>query len=750
MSFEDERVKRASRKEFIARVQVKRLPLNIVLWTAHKYYIPSFTLEEYNSISRYYNSGIKLRIFTYNSNATYRLDHYELTEVASSAAIGECNFYYDVGASRLYLSCWSTPTVTPYFYFYVSLHFAKTNLIKYTDPLNSNLPLAHWQPRILSISSMGETISNILEGFVSCSSGSLAIDNIDNNYDEYIEDTATRKNSFYNSPIDIWHRINGEFKKVFNGQISSYSYGKSISFNFEDFPRLLSDTANYYKESYYNILEDGGTLGFSVEESKQGMRIPFMAGFTSKYRYRKNNKNYLLYDELEEAVCVSHDATVDTNKTLNRIWLCCAYPWNETKTKTGNITSTSMPSLGRWRLNFSDGFEDECSIGDTLTQSSWTFGNFDSNMASFIIDEIGTNSVVVRVNFEDVHYTSYPNTGNIYKSIIGAVVVEQNGRQWYCMEGYHYRVVTSNSPAMILIEFADNFESQCVWWDGKLNAKYQGSWQNGRRYYVNHSVIRVGVLYKCIVDHTSSSSFDNDYAAEYWETYPLDAINSGNTKVYYKYGVTAYSTHGAITTGPEVLEMLLNKAGLITNGLSFFTQAGIIYHPQCTIVLRGESYQDLIATILRSICGYLTINDDFEIVLKLIDDPATSITIGEDDYLLDSKSVTVDYNDLYTRIVSYNPDIPNDTDNYITIDNPQSQAIYGIVKEKENIHCLLDIFNNDIAVTYAALISNPKITTQYNVKLKTLISHIGDGVNNEIIINIDRAETSTNITTMRV
>jgi hypothetical protein len=455
MTFETEQLKRASQKEFLVRIQPRRMFNTVTLVSGNKYYIPNFTQAEYDSISCYYSSGIKRKIYCYCGNASNNLDHYLLNEEDNVEFLDNQGYFYDSTTSRLYVSALDSPTSNIYFYHYVSIHLSKTSVITYSDPTDSTLPLSHFKARITSSSTVGETISNILEGFVSTSSGSMTIENTDGHYDDYIIDSTLVSNSFFKSSVEIWHKLNDTYKKVYQGQISSFSYNNQITFNYEDVPKLLSDTAHIYADPTMNYAD---ISVYDLHDNDINKNIPTFIGlvsphrmnFKSSYTSTMNKSTFKIpvYENLLKATCIDYTDDPDVNGEYNRLWLCGNY--SGTQTYVDTIASYSWNSTKGWySCTFSSAMSTELMPGDTLFFSGLghTFGTWAT--LNLPVATVGGSDWISHAYLMR-GIPDFPRTGiaptstyQVTRNVISAVVITQGDKVYYCYYGYHYIVIRS-------------------------------------------------------------------------------------------------------------------------------------------------------------------------------------------------------------------------------------------------------------------------------------------------------------------
>ena len=214
----------------------------------------------------------------------------------------------------------------------------------------------------------------------------------------------------------------------------------------------------------------------------------------------------------------------------------------------------------------------------------------------------------------------------------------------------------------------------------------------------------------------------------------------------------------------DVIKYLLEKSGLSVNAASITSaNSALNVNASFSIPYWDESdfdmYYSYIEKILASTLGFLRVNEDFEIDYRLFGTPAAGEIRTDIDIIRNSFSSRIDYNDLVTQIIAYNPhynDIETVYESSATASSARAKYLHGLENVNRFVHCLDNIAARINA--HINLKSERRSTSNLStvsVDMDTLLGDnltiksemlLGDSEKNGTIIDIQKTTGKTDIT----
>jgi hypothetical protein len=197
-------------------------------------------------------------------------------------------------------------------------------------------------------------------------------------------------------------------------------------------------------------------------------------------------------------------------------------------------------------------------------------------------------------------------------------------------------------------------------------------------------------------------------------------------------------SHDSMDHG-DVIQDLLESAGLTVNSAAITTANATSFKCNFTTPYwkqtKNESIQEIITKILGSTLGYLSLNNSFEIVYKLLADPSPSTDITEAEFIKGSLTQEIDYSDIYSSIEfvndhgesMFNSRIKTDRIGSISetaVDTSRAKHLHGIDKTKRIEHVVLSMANSKNKI--AGILSNRRVNFELNTKGINFSSILGD------------------------
>jgi hypothetical protein len=324
---------------------------------------------------------------------------------------------------------------------------------------------------------------------------------------------------------------------------------------------------------------------------------------------------------------------------------------------------------------------------------------------------------VVAVDNSDPNFTKFTSSsGNVAKIFIGDTFV-----MTITMVDYYGRVVD--------VDRVNNFIYSTPMAAATGTPTIQGNncpslvvSQDNNLFYLQY-----GRDYTATVTTTSSGNkllnitLVNDFETPLAMT-PLDPSSS---TLYYRVRPSIVK-HGA------AIKMLLDKSGMPTNASSF-TTADTDYPINVNFSIPNvyesdyENYIKYIEELLASTFGYIYLNNNFEFAYKLFTTPSSIDEITDGEMLKDSYSLQIEYQDIVTQIISYNPHCNSEefvAKTGTNLKNIKAGYLHGFFNTTRFMHYLEDITTRlpDI-LNYR---SNRSTRYIFETAVKNLDTQLGD------------------------
>lgn len=591
----------------------------------------------------------------------------ELTLVSGTPAIGEYSYDEDTYLLTVYPTSAPSSTNAIVTSYYL-FYTGERNRVWYENPEDDTTSLRDWEPKIQTIPTMNTSIENVEQGVFSIKSSSFSIINNENDFEQYL----TINDSFYQKPVQIWICLDAtdNIQKVYIGKISKINVSDDkINFTIEDNTSSLLFPA-YMGDTSDEVYWSQDSFA-NVNPNNNGAVIPYFIGSASRYQ--------LIADSSISSLSTARRLDIGS---LHKA-VCVSY--------TTSIATNTNRTWGICRVG-SDGFLNfsftPSAISNTdpnYTRLTGTFAQIDKFRIgdTFIINQTAVDYYVRVIDIDRTN--NYIYTTKEAAISTGAAIL------------------ANNCPAIVI----DNF-------DGTYYPLY------GRDYTAAITTTTGGNKYLQI---TFTNNFESSLS--------MATLDPGNMTTYYRIRPdTTNAKHGS------VLKLMLENAGLTTLA-STFTTANTDLAVNCNISIPSifesdfGSYVKYIQDILKSTLGYLTINNSFEVEYYLFVAPAGTVTITDTDILENSPRIEIEYRDIVSTIIAYNPNYAsdeaiedvNDTPSK-TLSSNKAQYLHGINNTIRFVHSLESI--NARLPEILNLRSERRATYFFKTKTLNLDSIIGN------------------------
>lgn len=213
--------------------------------------------------------------------------------------------------------------------------------------------------------------------------------------------------------------------------------------------------------------------------------------------------------------------------------------------------------------------------------------------------------------------------------------------------------------------------------------------QNGLKYYLQY-----GRDYTATVTTSSSGNkiLDITFVNDFETPLTMTPLDPSVDVVYYRVRPTILK-HGA------TIKLLLDKAGMPTNASSF-TTADTNYPINVNFSIPNvyetdyENYIKYIEELLSSTFGYIYLNNSFEFAYKLFTTPSSIDEITDAEVLKNSYSLQIEYQDIVTQIITFNPHCNSEefvAKTGTNLKNIKAGHLHGFFNTTRFMHYLEDI-----------------------------------------------------------
>lgn len=508
----------------------------------------------------------------------------------------------------------------------------------------------------------------------------------------------TTNDSFYNKKIEVWHCLDdiSNIQKIFQGRIVSLNVRRvSVDLSVKDNLDLLTSPASMGDTVLY-YNDDDFT---KVQSSFIGQPVRYYFGSVSRY------------DTLSESVTNLADAQrLDPEKMDEAA--CTSFTNTISTTTNREWTIGRVGSGGTTNFSFSP---------SSVDNTDANFTRLDTDAATVAKIHIGdtfeiTGSGTYR---ERVYYVDRTNN-YVYITKQASVIATDT-------------VQTNDCPSLVITDLDNNFY-YCLY---------------GRDYTASTATTDGG---NKLIKITFTNNFEANHSG-------LTNLEPNSNRVFFKIKPNASNQNQA-----TVLKEILDQAGMTTNASSFTTAGSTLsVNAAFSIPYWDESdfspYVKYAEKICQSTLGYIYLNNSFEIVYELLSTITASNSITDTDAIVNSAIYTIEYRDITTQFIAYNPHY--NSNEFVSVasqtsSSNKSRYLHDLINVDRFLHVLED-FTSKIT-DHINLRSERDITYNLSTKGINFDSMIGDDFNLEIndlaggvssvgvkLVEIDKGNTQTKI-----
>lgn len=589
-------------------------------------------------------------------------DGVSLTEVSGTPSSGEWS-YDDAGTLQVYPAD-HTEDIVIFGYLFFTNEKVRFHPEDPETAVSASNPLREWEPRLVKKTGTRQSIENVVDGKLSTSSSSIGIINTDSFFQDYLTDD----DSFNDRGIKSWDCIDS----VDNISASSEATTVGIRFGntvvtletrdaFQGFSKqaLLGDVP---EDAFYNKTNFPG-----IADTTDGIPIPFIFGNVSRYNTAGDGFGItvsglstfrnVVPSSMNQAFCTTFSEDVSTSN--NRPWGCCRL--SSSGTKDLDFTASAI-----------------------------------SNSANYVRFTVPTaKAAIIKVGDTTEFTESAPVPGTRY--YLRVVEVDTVNDYVYCVGT---TTATAGSGTFKKIPTV-------VIEDTSTGSKY---FMNENDYSAVETALPSGNYYYGV---TFINNFEASHAG-------LGALDPSIHNVYYRVHPEQDSNHAT------VLKQLIDESGLDTKDSTFTTAGSTLSADANFSVPKWGSdtigpYTEYIQDILTSTLGYIFINRDFEIEYHLFSAPSSTDEITTTNYLDNTLSIEVDYNDIISKLTLYNEHTPTISTSSSTLENTKAMYLHGATKQLRTQHVLEDITGIDDDILGIRTNRRAKYLLEVRTKLTALI-----------------------------
>jgi len=551
-----------------------------------------------------------------------------------------------------------------------------------------------WKPRLESYPSITQTARNITAGILSIANTSITVLNADRSFQAYLGSD----DSFSNAECKIWLCINDTdaMDLIYDGKVKSLSINSdSVTLSvFDPFvalsqPGLMGDTGD---EAYARRKTSSYS---SLRPDDHDTPIPFVFGSKTNESISddvdgvfasSDGESHFVIDA-RRAMCIDY-INVDSypaspgppdQEDVNRQWVLCRTTSNGLRTQTlGSITRSSKELVGVYHYYVSG---HDIGIGETV-----------------ICNNAGApGGVVYGICLWNEDYDISGSTYNL---------------KLYCDDDYVATSFTAHDHPAMFVKQSGDIRPNPI--------------RAVRDYSVTETTTSGG---NKVIKVTFTNNFES--SATFVGVFGMDSLNPNEDEMYYVARPADVDTHST------ALKRIVTASGLTPNDASF-TQADsdLDANARFTIPLIDESdykdYRSYCEEILRSVLGFLKINSSSEAVYEVIAAPSSSDITDTGIYHDKSLTISIDYNDIVTELIGYNPHITDiinlDASQTATesLANTRAKYLHGIDNTLRFKH-VLERLDNRIYYLLTAR-ANRRARYSFKTSTKHLDTLIGDDI----------------------
>lgn len=626
----------------------------------------------------------------------------DLTEVTTLANNDEYTWDESTGDIQIKLASAPDPDDNVIVVFYYLFFTGSINRAISEDPTDDTTPLREWKARIESYPAFYQSFNNIENGIMTIADSTLKLLNPDREFQLCLTDD----DSFYNKRVEIWGVINdiSNIQKLYDGTITDLSLsGINVTISIVDKFQKLKQMA-YMGDSEREAIFTRETGSFpNMHPASSGKPCPYIVSDKSAFKTAafdvEPGVRLPIIIDATRAVCT--DFSDNKVVTENREWGLCR-TLNAISTQ-GNVTGliTSVVQQGTsaiYRLNLSSG-STSFTIGDTFkyTQSSVDYYALVTDVQSSYIHITPISDLVAPLT--SLTHTPLPSMG----VTISGLPFDENaffiGTMAIPLYEYDYTLTssaTSGGNDYHYITFNNDFE-----------ANFNGPYGNpfGPTIFV----------------------LDPDvHEVKFRITTTVQAIGRELGRIISKAGI---ERDNSFTTIEDTTLFTMRPSFQIPN------------IDEETYDFYLKYVQDLLATML---C-YLKINVDGEASVGPLIPPSSSDTRDSSLLLNGTVSARVDYNDIVTDLIAYNPHLDSGDPNafaYSTTENNKARYLHEINNTDRFKHCAERLTDRSTA-DYLSLKSQRKVRYTYDVATEDIDTELGDDIllDNKIVVGTSESRS---------
>lgn len=625
----------------------------------------------------------------------------DLTEVTTLANNDEYTWNETTGNIQIKLASAPNATSNVIVVFYYLFYTGSINRAIWQDPTDDTTPLRDWKARIQTYPSFYQSFNNIENGIMTIAESSIKLLNPDREFQQSLTDD----DSFYNKRVEIWSVINGieNIQKIYDGTITDISLsGITVSISIVDKFNRLKQTAYMGDTEGESVFTRESGSFTNMHPSSSGRPCPYIVSDKSAYKTAvfdvEPGVRLPIMVEGTKAVCT--DFSENKVVTENRVWGLCR-TLNPIRTQpdiTGIITSVvQQGTSGIYRLNLPSATRDFY-VGDTFkfTQSSVDYYAIITAVASTYIQVATLKGSAVA-----------PVTG-LTHTPLPCIAVTINGLPYEAS----FFIGTSAVPLY------------------------------GQDYTVSSTATSGGNNYH---ELTFVNDFENNFDVAFGNPFgpTVFVLDPDVHEVHFRIVTTVQ------TIGRE-LGRIIGKAG-IDRDSSFSTLedfALLTMRPAFHIPNIDEdtydTYLKYVQDLLSTMLCYLKIDTQGRASVAPLTLPSSTDTRDSSLILNGTASVKVDYNDIATDLIAYNPHLDSGDENafaYTTRENNKARYLHETNNTDRFKHCAERL--TDRVEDFLDLKSQRKARYVYEVTTEDIDTELGDDIllDNKIVLGTSQQKS---------
>jgi len=572
------------------------------------------------------------------------------------------------------------------------------------EPEDSNSSLRFWNPRLNKKIGVTYDLKEVVNGILSVNSTNIEINNIDGWFNQY----TTKYDSFNKKPVQIWDAIDNleNIQKAFKGRTGNISVDEeSVSIDLEDeFTKLNtqatmgdnSEEVTFQIDTYPNL-----------QPNAEGRAIKYIFGKSSVFSTKAWNFDSstplpfsaLNTENMEKATCIDYVEYDPSNPSGSREWVCCRIGSEGTQDFSDTVSVSnivlqqidSYDALYRFTVSNASLYQ----IGDNfeVTQGGNTIHLFVQNT-----DQAN--------NY--IYLTNELNTATGLNLTAGQPDVN----------------IVSNDMPSIVIRYKDDIDT--------------GVYPREFSAYYDTSGTDQGYTATTTTTSGGNKLIKITFGDLYEGIFGIPAITPDQCDIFYR----VKPKHSEQTHGKAIKKMI-EKAGIdldttSINQVDTDLSANVKFSIPNVDETEFGSYLSYCQDILKSTLGYFTLNKSFEIEYNLFETPSTTDIVDENKILKESYSYDIEYDNLTTGLIAYNPHFLSDGYAY---ENPYSSNFQSS-EEAEQLHGIVNVdrFKSPLELTSTLRLADIfaiKSQRYLTIKIKTKFSELQKIIGDDLQIEYD-------------